>query len=234
MSPPNKPVWLCTFPGRPSTYVESSRPREAEIACRTEGLGTPSSITYAGYTAAPTTEEPRPSRPRRQLSSRRAELALTIYSVLRVDWPIGSILAPAKAAARFPSQSALKDFLADVGRAIERLEADHSIVDSVIRAEGLGWYYANRAKNARLQNDWTKADRAQEKKELYKARARRLRKRRAYQVAIGELMASLDGLLPSAATAAESFAAYLIAGGMAPDDVESLVRRLRRIAVPRL
>lgn len=234
----NTPVWLCSFSGKPALYVSDPRPGGAEAQCKAEGLGTPASIIYAGYTAVPT-PEPKPTAPpaataARPLSSRRAELALTIYALLRIDWPIGSILAPAKAAARFPSQSALKDFLADVGVAISRLQADPATLHRVVNAQGMAWYHANREKNKSRAGLYAGAESHKHKKERYRAQARRLRKRRAYQMAIGELTASLDGLLPSAAAATVAFTEYLIAGGMAADDVDNLTRRLRRVAVPRL
>lgn len=233
--PTSSPLWLCSFREQPSTYVAAPRPRGAEVQCRDAGLGTPTSVQYAGYTAAPGSEaEQQPKPPKRQISSRRAELALTLYALLRVDWPIGSILAPAKAAARLPSQSALRDFLADTGTAIARLEADTDALDAVVIAQGKTWFHANREKNSRLAGDWKEAERHQERKELYRSSARRLRKRRAYQLAIGELMASLEGILPSSLTVSETFAAFLLASGMAADDVQSLTRRLRRISVPRL
>ena len=234
--PTNVPVWLCSFQGKPATYVASPRPAGAEAQCRAEGLGTPAAVQYAGYSAAPAPEieQHKPKKVRRQISSRKAEMALTVYALLRVDWPIGSILAPAKAAARFPSQSALKDFLADTGTAIARIEADQDALDAVVIAQGKSWFHANREKNARHAGNWKEADRHKDRKELYRESARRLRKRRAYQLAIGELMASLEGILPQCAAASDTFAAFLIAGGMAPDDVDSLTRRLSRVAVPRL
>ena len=233
--PKNVPVWLCHIRGDGTRFVAAARPGGAEAECRSAGLGTPSALHYAGYSAAPAGEPAySPAKPRRRISSRRAEMALTIYGLLRVDWPIGSILNPAKAAARLPSQSALRDFLADVGMAIERIKTDHRILDRVIQAQGLTWYHANREKNSRLVGDWTAADRHQQKKELNRETANRLRKRRAYQLAIGELMASLDGALPKCVSAAESFSAFLIEHGMAPDDVQSITRRLRRVAVPNL
>lgn len=239
MNRKNAPIWICEFSGRPSTYVSGSRPSEAVAECREAGLGIPSSVHYAGYTAEP---DPPPIRGRPappppdapEKSGRRAELALTLYGLLRCDWPIGSILKPFDAAARLPSQSALRDFVANVGTAIQQLTGDSRIVDEVIENQGNAWIEAAKEKNAKDSGRWKAAEIHSERKIRFRQNAKRLRKRVAYQKSIGELASAIDGLLPRQETAAENFREHLLKSGLSSDDVSSIVGRYRRITTPKL
>jgi hypothetical protein len=235
------PVWICEFQNSTSRYAVGSRPSEAVAECREAGLGTPSDVHYAGYIAEP---EPAPApaprksipppKPKPERSGRRVELVLTLYGLLRCDWPIGSILKPFDAAARLPSQSALRDFVANVGTAIQQIESDSRIVDEVIENQGNAWIEAAKEKNARRLGKWKAAEVHAERKIRYRQHAKRLRKRVAYHKAIGELASSIDGLLPRQETAAENFRAVLLDSGLGLDDVTSLVNRFRRITAPKL
>ena len=241
MTDGNGPTWICEFPGNPSAYASGSTPEAAVAECESAGLGTPSAIHYAGYVASPALESallppatrhaiPKPSK----RSGRRAELVLTIYGLLRADFPIGSILKPAEAAARLPSASALRDFLANVGVAIQRLTVDPRIVDRVIENQGKAWIAAAKEKNARRLGKWKAAEIYAERKIRYRQHAKRLRKRVGYHKAIGELASSIDGLLPRHELAEDNFRAILLDAGLGSDDVHSLVNRYRRINAPKM
>ena len=237
----NGPTWICDFPGHASAYAAGHRPADAAAECKSAGLGTPSAIRYAGYIASP---DPVPAAPPppdpdaipkpSKRSGRRAELVLTIYGLLRADFPIGSILKPAEAAARLPSASALRDFLANVGTAIQHLNEDAKIIDRVIENQAKAWIAAAKEKNARRIGKWKAAEVYAERKIRYRQHAKRLRKRVGYHKAIAELAASIDGLLPRHELAAENFRAVLADSGLGMDDVESLVNRYRRINTPKL
>ena len=237
----NGPTWICEFPGNPSAYASGSTPEAAVAECESAGLGTPSAIHYAGYVASPeaktapvTTSIPYTTPKPSKRSGRRAELVLTIYGLLRADFPIGSILKPAEAAARLPSASALRDFLANVGIAIQRLTVDPRIVDRVIENQSKAWIAAAREKNARRLGKWQAAEIYTERKIRYRQHAKRLRKRVGYHKAIGELASSIDGLLPRQELAAESFRTILVESGLGEADVQSLVNRYRRINAPKI
>jgi hypothetical protein len=237
----NGPTWICDFPGHTSAYASGHRPADAAAECESAGLGTPAAIRYAGYIADPEPEpalvtppivQAIPTPPKR--SSRRAELVLMIYGLLRADFPIGSILKPAEAAARLPSSSALRDFLANVGTAIQRLTSDPRIVDRVIENQGKAWIASAMETNARRIGKWKAAEVYTERKIRYRQHAKRLRKRVGYHQAIAELAASIDGLLPRHELAAENFRAILAESGLGADDIESLISRYRRINSPKL
>jgi len=241
MTPKNAPVWICEFRGRPSTYAAGSRPSEAVAECQNLGLGTPTAVHFAGYHAEPEPSPapgarrpaiPPPNKPEK--SGRRAELVLTLYGLLRCDWPIGSILKPSDAAARLPSQSALRDFVANVGLAIQQIEADSGILDDVIENQGKAWIAAAHEKNARRLGKWKSAEVHAERKIRYRNHARRLRKRVAYQKAIGELTSAIDGLLPRQEAAADNFRNQMIESGLGAEDVSSILGRYRRISTPKL
>lgn len=234
------PVWICELAGRPSAYASGALPEDAVAECESAGLGTPTAVHYAGYTAEPDHEAPQapqapPAIPKpTKRSGRRAELVLTLYGLLRCDFPIGSILRPAEAAARLPSASALRDFLANVGAAIQRLNSDPRIVDRVIEAQGKAWISSANEKNARRLGKWKAAEVHAERKIRYRQHAKRLRKRVEYHKAIGELASSIDGLLPRHELAEANFRAVLADSGLGLDDIESLVRRYRRINAPKM
>lgn len=235
------PTWLCEFNGHAAQYAGGGSPAGAAAECEAAGLGTPTAVTYAGYVAAPVPQEaphapPMPHAPIKpdKRSARRAEIVLTLYGLLRCDFPIGSILKPAEAAARLPSASALRDFLANVGAAIEKLTADPRIIDRVIEAQSKAWISAANETNARHLGKWQAAEVCAERKIRYRTHAKRLRKRVGYQGAIAELAASIDGALPRDELAAENFRTILVESGIGVDDVESLVRRYRRITAPKI
>jgi hypothetical protein len=167
-------------------------------------------------------------------STRRAELVLMLYGLLRVDFPIGSILKPEDAAGRLPSPSALRDFLANVGIAIEHLSSDPRLVDRVIENQGKAWIAAARETNARRLGKWKAAEVYAERKIRYRQHAKRLRKRVGYRKAIEELAASIDGLLPRNELAEENFREALSDTGLSEDDIHSLVNRYRRITAPKM
>ena len=235
------PIWLCEFTGKPSIYAYAPSASVASAECRESGLGTPTATHYAGYVAepgpiaTPPTRHaiPLPSKPSGR-SARRAELVLTLYGLLRCDWPIGSILRPDAAAARLPSQSALRDFLANVGLAIERISGDSRIVDETINSQGNAWIEAANEKNAKRSGKWRLAEVHAEMKIRHRMNAKRLRKRVGYRKAIAELAFSIDGLLPCQDRAAENFRTILADSGLGSVDVDSLVNRFRRITAPKL
>jgi len=241
MTPDDGPTWICIFSDDRSTYVNGPRPADAVAECRSAGLGIPDAVHYAGYSADPGVQAPHeaPSRPIAtrepdKRSNRRAELVLMLYGLLRVDFPIGSILKPAEAGARLPSPSSLRDFLANVGIAIERLSVDPRIVDRVIENQGKAWIAAARETNARRLGKWKSAEVYAERKIRYRQHAKRLRKRVGYQKAIGELASSIDGLLPRHELAEANFREALSDTGLSEDDIHSLVNRYRRINAPKL
>ena len=234
------PTWICIFEEHPSTYVNGPRPADAVAECKSAGLGIPTAVHYAGYTAEPDVQAPeagplrhaipRPEKP----SNRRAELVLTLYGLLRCDFPIGSILKPAEAAARLPSASALRDFLANVGLALERLSADPRAVDRVIENQSKAWIAAAKEKNAIRLGKWKEAEVYAERKIRYRQHAKRLRKRVGYREAIGELASSIDGLRPCQERAEENFRDVLLESGLGIDDVHSLIMRYRRVNAPKM
>ena len=197
------PTWICTFPNRPSTYAPGSSPSDAVAVCESAGLGTPSAVNYAGYSAEP---DPPPDGGSSKIadviplsppkSTRRAELVLTLYGLLRCDFPIGSILRPEDAANRLPSASALRDFLANVGSAIVRLRSDPRIVDQVIESQGKARIASAQETNFRHAGKWKAAEVYAERKFRYRQHAKRLRKRVGYRKAIAELAHAIDGILP--------------------------------------
>jgi len=234
------PTWICNFSGRPSSYQTGPRPIDAIRKCQSAGLGTPETVHYAGYAAEPVHRTPRTSKapptastPGKR-SGRRAELVLMLYGLLRCDFPIGSILKPTEAAARLPSASSLRDFLANVGLAIERLSSDPRIVDRVIENQGKAWIAAANQKNATRLGDWQKADIYEERKIRYRQHAKRLRKRVEYHKAIGELASSIDGLLPRQERAEDNFRDLLLESGLGMDDIRSLIMRYRRVNAPKM
>jgi len=241
MTPENGPTWICIFSDHRSTYVNGPRPADAVAECKASGLGIPDVVHYAGYSAEPDVQAPTrthlpaitPEKPDKR-SGRRAELVLTIYGLLRADFPIGSILKPDEAAARLPSASALRDFLANVGLAIERLSVDPRIVDRVIENQSKAWIAAARETNAARTGKWKSAEVWKERKIRYRQHAKRLRKRVGYRKAIGELAFAIDGLLPQNEIAEENFRAALVDTGLSADDIRSLVNRYRRINAPKL
>lgn len=235
------PTWICTFPDRPSTYASGPRPSDAVAVCESAGLGTPSAVNYAGYNADPdppaqldgsTIADLIPLSPPK--STRRAELVLTLYGLLRCDFPIGSILRPEDAANRLPSASVLRDFLANVGTAIERLRNDPRNVYQVIESQGKAWIASAQETNSRRAGKWKAAEVYAERKIRYRQHAKRLRKRVGYRKAIAELAHAIDGILPEQESTAENFRSILAKSGIGPDDVESLVSRYRRITAPKL
>jgi hypothetical protein len=235
------PTWIAIFENRASTYVTGSRPADVVAECKSAGLGTPSAIHYAGYSAEPelgTSDlgaRPRFPPPKAdKRSSRRAELVLMLYGLLRIDFPIGSILKPADAAGRLPSASSLRDFLANVGSAISRLSEDPRIIDRVVENQGKAWISAAKETNARRRGKWKAAEIHAERKIRYRQHAKRLRKRVGYQKAIGELASSIDGLLPRHELAEENFRRILDESGLSEDDIQSLISRYRRINAPKM
>jgi hypothetical protein len=237
-------LWLCSFENAPSTYASGSREVDAVAQCLEAGLGQPTALSYAGYAAEPgqplelplgppppdfqPTPRPEPK------STRRAELILTLYTALRCDFPIRSILTPSDAASRLPSASALRDFLANVGAAIERLRRDPELINRAIAAQAAAWIAGANEKNHRDRGKWKAAEVEAERKLRHRQNARRLRKRKDYRLAISELALVLDGFFPGADSAAESFKVQLIAEGFALDDAESLANRFRRISSPKI
>jgi hypothetical protein len=233
------PLWIAEWRsgGPSSVFVEASTAGTATDLIQGTGLPRPDRLTFAGYAAVPESPD-RPALPKTPPKQdlrigRRVETALSIYSLLRVDWPIGSILQDPEAARRIPDR-ALRDFIAAVGSAIERVEVDTRILLEVVDAQGKAWWFASQEMNARRSRNLRLAEWAGERRTLYRDRARRLRKRRGFDIAVGELAALLEGTLPSSEEAAERFRGILITGGLSADDADSMVRRFRRVTVPRL
>jgi hypothetical protein len=232
----NVPVWLCRWKRRRREvrYIPAKSSATARDLCELAGLGSPDSITYAGYCAEPD-ELRRPKNYRRKIaSSRRAEQALGLYALLRVDWPIGSILADRELGNRYASTPALRDFVANVGATLERVNSAGRVVCAVVEAQGRAWWYAAQAKNARRAGDHNLARRWSDRAEDCRHRARRLRKRRAYQLAVGALESELTGETPVADLVADRFVDHLVEHGFSPSDAVAIAELGRRVWVPRL
>lgn len=235
------PVWLARWSvdsGRPPTYVSTGSAGEAIKALAAAGLPRPARLEYAGYAADPTgyLAGQRPPAPDSEPAiGGRVEAALTLYGILRIDWPIGSILSVREAAERWrPTSAVLWDFIANMGAAIERLAVDSRVLGDVVEASGRAtWFRTTEIRARRRQNDKLEAY-ARERREMYRDRARRLRRRVEYAAAIGELAAALDGKLERDIAAADACRRTLVAAGMSPDDAESFARRSVRIGVPRV
>jgi hypothetical protein len=197
-------------------------------------------VVHAGYTAYPGKPhlvrkplQPQPATPTRV--GRRAEAALAVYGLLRVDWPLGSILHQAAAEDRHQaSQATLRDFLADVGAAIAGLETPVHLLDLVVADQAKAWWYAAREHQARRLGEGKRAELLAEQKLFHRSRARRLRKRKAYGQATAELDGALAGRLEKHEGVADAFERQLTDQGLGADDVATLVARARRITIPRL
>jgi hypothetical protein len=193
-------------------------------------------VEYAGYAADPLAYlgGRRPADTDASIG-RRAEAALTLYAILRLDWPIGSILDIREAAERWrPTSATLRDFIANVGAAIARLEADTRVLVDAVEASGLATWYRSTEINARRRRNGRLEAYARERREMYRDRARRLRRRVEYTAAVGELDAALEGRLEHDQVAAEAFRRRLVDQGMPADDAESFARRFSRVGIPRL
>lgn len=262
------PVWLCRWQ-RITRYIPAKSHQSAKELCIMAGLGEPDAICYAGFSASPGMARPKGKTGWKFVTgtSRRAEAALEVYSTLRIDWPIGSILSSVDAERRWQvSDATLRDFLANMGSAIGRLPgAERWILEQVVSAQALSWYHAaqvlNCARELRVLDDSgpdpakdEKAARAalarhralrrvtiqteayhRERKQLNQGRARRLRKRRSYALAMGRLTSTLDGVLePGREILAERWHVFLVAQGFPPTEAANQAKRYLRIFVPRM
>ena len=155
------PVWLCRWPRGRSWYIPARSSASARDLCIMAGLGCPASIAYAGFSAAPGELRRPRGRPKATVStgtSRRVEAALAIYSILRVDWPVGSILAGFDAERRWQaSDSLLRDFVANVGRAIAALAAtEREVLEQVVSTQGrASWHAARSSTSAAVSAPWS-------------------------------------------------------------------------------
>jgi hypothetical protein len=225
------PVWIVKF-----LRVDGKVPRSRFVAARTAAaaskisheFGRPLSITYAGFQAEPHELDRPKNFSSRIPASRRAEAALTLYSIIRTDWPIPSLLRESKRL----SSGLLRDFVADVGRAIAQVP-EAEIVADVAEAQGLAWAWSARGLNARRQGRQLEADLAFEKRDDYRARARRLRKRKAYSLAVGELELRLNGVAEGFELVGLNFIERLVRLGYSVEEASDLARRFQRIGIPR-
>ena len=249
------PVWLCRWPRGRSWYIPARSSASARDLCIMAGLGCPASIAYAGFSAAPGELRRPRGRPKATVStgtSRRVEAALAIYSILRVDWPVGSILAGFDAERRWQaSDSLLRDFVANVGRAIAALAAtEREVLEQVVSTQGRASWHAAQELNIRRRlralecgteegRDERRtleleAEHHANRRELFFHQARRLRKRRSYALAVGEMTSALDGELPRNEAATEKLMEVMVARGVDPEEAAGLARRYRRVVVPRM
>lgn len=229
----NVPVWLCRWcrpRGYETHYIPARTGRTAATLAELAGLGRPDGVQYAGFSAEPVTWRPK-NREHLSPSTRRAERAVLLYAMLRSSFPVRSILADPEASTPEP---VLRDFVANVGAAIARLGAGAEVVDQVAAAQARAWYASAAAANARRAGLRLEAEAALERANLYRGRARRLRKRKAYALAIGNLEALLAGTTERDDQVAERFRAHLVALGYPPLDADDLASRFRRVGVPRL
>lgn len=238
-TPRSLPVYLALWPGRPGAYFRARTPAGAAGQAVGAGLGEPPVIHYAGYAAYPEL----PTRKRRSAPGqaapirvgRRAEAALTVYGLLRVDWPLGSILGRAAAEHQHQaSPAALRDFLADMGAAIESLTTPRHLLDAAVHHDARAWWYKAKERQARRLGEGLRADQLADRRRAHFERARSLRRRKQYGQATAELDGALAGNLEAHQGVAEAFAAQLVGQGLGADDVASLVKRARRITIPRL
>lgn len=255
------PVWLCRWKGARARHIPARSAGSAKDLCVLAGLGRPDVISYAGYSA----ESQSVVRPKGLTSaalatgtSRRAEAALTIYAVLRIDWPIGSILAGFDAESRWQaSNGVLRDFIANVGVAIAGLNrTEREVLEQVVTAQALYWWHSAQESNAHrivrtcsikdsfiYQEESLRdlkreagltAEHHRKRRDLYHHQARLLRKRRSYAMAVGQLSAALDGRLPKNDEAAGQLTEILVEHGFEEAEAQVLVARYRRVTVPRL
>lgn len=228
------PVWFVRFPPaegrrRPGRFVPARDAGSAARVCRETGLGRPSSVSYAGFRAEPFELDRPKGYSSKVPSSRRAEAALTLYSMLRTDWPIPSLLRETKRL----SAGLLRDFVADVGRAIAK-SPDSGVVAEVADAQGLAWFWSARALNAKRRDRPLEVTTAIEKRDLYRGRARRLRKRKAYSLAVGEIENTLNGVGDGLELVGLKFVDQLLEFGLSAEEASELARRFQRVGIPRL
>lgn len=228
------PVWFVRF-----LQIDGREPRARFVAgkdaatvnrrCRAEGFGRPRSITYAGFRAEAQDIDRPKNYSTKVPSSRKAEAALTLYSFLRTDWPIPSLLRETKRL----SVGLLRDFVADVGRAIAR-SPNSDIVADVAEAQGLSWAWSARGLNARRRGRQAEAEAAFQKRDDYRARARRLRKRQAYSLAVGELELRLDGTAGGLELVGLNFVEQLVNLGLPVEEASDLAEKFRKVRIPRV
>lgn len=154
---------------------------------------------------------------------------MTLYSMLRTDWPIPSLLRETKRL----SAGLLRDFVADVGRAIAK-SPDSGVVAEVADAQGLAWFWSARALNAKRRDRPLEVTTAIEKRDLYRGRARRLRKRKAYSLAVGEIENTLNGVGDGLELVGLKFVDQLLEFGLSAEEASELARRFQRVGIPRL
>ena len=250
MRPPARrrsvPVWLCTWrDGRAyrTRYVALARPRRLSQSdrpfdfvrrhCERHGLGEPLDVRYAGFNAYP--DDVGGDRRKRGASARRVPvtLALHLYAMLRVDWPIGSLLSN-RAARQVYTDKALRDFIANVGAAIERLPRQkRRAVEQQVEAEARAWANGALERNAHTAGACRTEATHRRRRENATHRARRLAKRVDFARGVDLLEAALCGALPDQVEAVDNLAEILTHEGVPQEEAAELAERWRGVMVPR-